>query len=132
MVLTTDDGPIDLKLLGEMLSDQLVELGYLSLRPGETPFSPGEPLRVLEEAVERFTELAVIDEGYEARLRRALAYVLNLGDDELGAAASRMRISFPSPDVALRRRFLELLWQRTFADFRIANFDPSAFEQRWG
>lgn len=131
MVLTRDDGPIDLKLLGEMLSDQLVELGYLSLRPGETPFSPGEPARVLGEAVERFAELAVLDEGYEARLRRALTYVLNLGDAELDVAAARMRIAFPSPDVALRRRFLELLWVRTFADWRVAGFDASAYEERW-
>jgi hypothetical protein len=128
MVLVPEDGPINLKLLGEMLSGQLILLQYVDLKPNQTVFSPGKPAEAVAEAVEQFRGLASADAGYDAELRRALGWLLNLPDPQLGAMTTRLDMSFPTGDIVQKRQFLELLWRETFADWKVEAFDPDGYE----
>jgi hypothetical protein len=126
MNLLPEDGPVDLYLLAGALSNQLIELNYLRIPDGRSPFEPPHAA-ALEEAAQAFHDYAGLDEGFEGPLRRALAWVLNLPDDRLLAVTRRMEMAFPNADAADRRRFLELLWRRAFADWRVEGFDADAF-----
>jgi hypothetical protein len=126
MVLAPEDGPIDLKLLGGLLSTQIIELGYVTLRPGQDAFSPGFPAAAIADAVEQFR--VAVSDGGEAQARRALAWLLNLPDDRLSELTLTLKMAFPVRDIAQRRRFLELLWKETFADWKVEDFEPDSYE----
>lgn len=127
MLLSSDDGPIDLKLLGSLLSTQIIELGYATPPRGETMFSPGGPVEAVRDAVEQFR--MVVESDVDAnQARRALAWLLNLPDDRLLATTSELRMAFPVADVRQRRQFLELLWIETFAGWTVDGFDPDGYE----
>lgn len=131
MLLVSEDGPIHLRLLSDTLDHQLTDLKTVVLKPGEDAFSPGAPAEAIARAVEDFRQAVVADEGYEGQLRRALGWLLNLDDARLGPITQQLKMSFPEADVGRRRRFLEMLWRETFADWKVDGFDPDQYELRW-
>lgn len=123
MFLSPSDGPIDLKMLGSLLSTQLIELGYAS----PPLFGPTGPSPAVRDAIEH-VRLVVESDGYTNEARRALAWLLNLPDKRLIDTTVELGMEIPTSDVRDRRRFLELLWKETFAEWKVDGFDPDAFE----
>jgi hypothetical protein len=84
-------------------------------------------------AVEDFATWVSDNWDREAAVRHALAWLLNLDDERFAAEISALEIHFPlHGDYGVLRRFLERLWDGTFADWRIPQFDPDAYELKRG
>jgi hypothetical protein len=123
MLLSPHSGPIDLKILANLLSTQLVELGYSS----PPLFGAAGPSAAVIDAVEHVRR--VIEKDCDVNeARRALAWLLNLPDDHLLDVTVELGMEIPTPDASERRRFLELLWRETFAEWKVQGFDPNAYE----
>lgn len=116
--------------MAKLLDTDLVDLGNVSLKAGEDAFSPGAPADAVTDAVEQFRTVVYAD-GWDIEARRALGWLLNLPDDRLLEVTQRLRMAFPNNDVVQKRRFLDLLWKETFADWRVEGFDPDGFALKW-
>jgi hypothetical protein len=119
--------PIRLDALRHALLS-FVDLQYLRLGPEESLFDPAAT-GGREEAVEHFlTYLRDEDASQGEKVRRALAWVLNLPDAEFEATVRRLKIPVPRFDPADIRRLLELLWQRAWGGpWQVPGFDPAAY-----
>src|SRR4051812_7109650 len=74
----------------------------------------------VEEAVDDFATWVADRWDCEPAVRYALAWLLNLDDDRFAAEVSQLQIQFPSSgDYGVLRRFFQMLWDGTFADWRI-------------
>lgn len=125
-MLLSSNAPIRLDALGHACLS-FVDLQYLRLGPEESLFDAGAAT-ARDEAVGYFLTY-LRDEGpvREDEVRRALAWVLNLPADRFAVTVRRVGIPVPRFDVEDVRRFLELLWQRAWGDWRVAGFDPNAY-----
>lgn len=111
------------KLSAAFLS--FVELSYLE---------PGEPLPDAERdaAVASFIRYVYDRHDQEQAYRDALAWTLNLPEERFAELLPRLKVRFPTQrDPGEIRRFLELLWERTWGDVRVRGFDPDAYELDW-
>jgi hypothetical protein len=113
--------------LGKLSSAFLsfVELSYLE---------PGEPLPDAERdaAVASFIRYVYDRHDQEQAYRDALAWTLNLPEERFAELLPRLKVRFPTQrDPGEIRRFLELLWERTWGDVRVRGFDPDAYELDW-
>jgi len=107
-----------------------VSLIDLPIGEGETALDPRFSAEI-EEAVDRFGRWASDRPESEPAVRNALAWLLNLDPDRFERVVTAMDLSFPvRGDLRVLRRFLELLWDGTFADWRVRGFDPDAYEVR--
>lgn len=124
MILGFD--PIDLPPLRGAL-EILADLDELSDRNAADPFTDPVTAPAIANAVWRFRTYVSDNAERETPVRRGLAYLLNLDDDRLLATTTgwpmRMRL-----DAALRRRFLEMLWDATFASWRVDDFVLDDYE----
>ena len=106
-------------------------LSFISLTRAKVP-EGGSVLDLEEEiddAVDDFATWISDRWDLEPAVRYALAWLLNLDDERFAAEISQLEIPFPSRgDHAVLRRFFEMLWDGTFADWRIPRFDPDAYE----
>ena len=125
MILSLD--PIDLKALTRSLNI-LIELREIQLPPNETPFEYEPSRTVLGEAVETFRQYIEDNEEREHAVRRALAWTLNLNDQDLLALTLRIQMPFPNMVISDRRRFLEALWQSAFSNWQVKDFDPDDYD----
>lgn len=57
-----------------------------------------------------------------------MAWVLNLPPERLQHVVRSLRMPFPRLEPTDVRRFLELLWQRAWADWRVKGFEPDEYE----
>ena len=104
-----------------------VELNYVELSAGESMFD-AERENDLKKAVRSF--MVHVEDNYdqEAEIRQAMGWVLNLPDDRFEQALRDLDIPFQYKKGSDARRFLELLWDRTWGDWRVPGFDPDAYE----
>lgn len=121
MILGTD--PIDLRRAGP-LGRAFAALAELeSLPSGTTAFFDPPARPIVDEAVAAFTQWVYDHSEHEPDFRRALAYLLGLADDELLATTARYQMYLP-PRADVRRRFLRMLWDATFAPPDLYRFYP--------
>src|SRR5216683_592733 len=106
----------------------MIELRYLGLDFGESLFDPRYHA-ALEDAIESFIRHIYDYHDQELVFRDALAWMLNLPTDRFEAVLGQVKVPYPHyRDLGEIRRFLELLWQRTWGDWTVAGFDPDAYE----
>ena len=118
---------IDLGRLSSAFTS-FVELSYVELGPGESLFD-GVHRGEREQAVSAFAEYVYDRHDEELAYRDALAWTLNLPDDRFAELLPRLKVRFPHQrDPAEIRRFLELLWARTWGDWRVPGFDPDSYD----
>lgn len=115
--------PIDMKALADAIS-VLVEVGEIRSSSDLSPFDEESSRAILTEAEEIFRQYIEDNAERENAVRRALAWALNLEDEELLALTLRIRMPFPNTAISDRRRFLESLWQATFDNWQIRGFKP--------
>ena len=103
-----------------------ISLVRVRIEPGGTILDHDDEVA---EAVEAFSRGVYDRFDVEPAVRYALAWLLNLDEARFTETATRMNISFPvHGDFATLRRFLELLWDGTFADWRVRGFDPDDYK----
>lgn len=104
-----------------------VSLVRVPVVPGSSILDP-EHENAVEEAVDGFATWVSDRFDIEPSIRYALAWLLNLDEQRFAATVDRMDISFPvRGDLGTLRGFFELLWDATFADWRVPRFDPDAY-----
>lgn len=126
MILDSVD-PIDLAPLLKKLELQ-VELRYLELPAGVSPFDDVQAKQAIEDAVREFGVMVEDLSDQEGEIRRALSWLLHQDDDVLVGVLQRGAMSFPPASAGDQRRYLEWIWDNVFADWRVEGFDPAAFE----
>lgn len=105
-----------------------ISLSRNRLGPGRSILDP-EFADQVEEAVEGFARYVSDRFDDEPKVRYALAWLLNLDDERFAATAAALDISFPVyGNFGTVRKFFELLWEGTFADWRVPRFDPDAYQ----
>jgi hypothetical protein len=105
-----------------------VSLSRTRLGPGASILDPEFEDKV-EEAVEGFARYVSDRFDEEATIRHALAWLLNLDEERFARTTAALDISFPvNGDFATLHRFFELLWDGSFADWRIPRFDPDEYD----
>jgi hypothetical protein len=106
-------------------------LSFISLTQVDVP-EGGTILDVTQEveyAVEDFATWVSDNFDREPAVRYALAYLLNLDDGRFAAEISQLEIHFPvRGDYGTLQRFFVMLWDGTFADWRIPRFDPDGYD----
>jgi len=106
----------------------LAELDAIPDMPAEVDiFRDRNGASHIADAVQAFTEWVEDRAELEKDIRRALAYVLNLDDEALVAVTSSMHLRMRAR-ASDRRRFLEMLWEATFASWKVKDFDPTEYE----
>jgi hypothetical protein len=110
---------------------EAASLSFISLPRVKIP-EGGTILDVEDEvryAVEDFATWVSDNFDREPAVRYALAWLLNLDDERFAAETSALEIHFPMHgDFGVLRRFFEMLWDGTFADWRIPRFDPDGYD----
>ena len=105
-----------------------ISLSRNRVAPGGSILDPEFEDQV-EEAVEGFARYVSDRFDTEPAIRYALAWLLNLGEERFAETAGALDISFPvNGNFQTLHRFFELLWDGTFADWRIPRFDPDAYD----
>ena len=104
-----------------------IELNYLDLLENESLFDP-ERADILNQRVQDFIQYVSDNNDREEEIRRAMAWVLNLPPEQFQKVVYNLRIPFPRFDVGDIRRFLELLWDQTFCNWKIEGFKASDYE----
>jgi hypothetical protein len=85
-----------------------------------------------EAAVASFIRFVYDRHDQELAYRDGLAWVLNLSEERFAELLPRLKVRFPTQrDPGEIRRFLELLWERTWGDVRVRGFDPEAYDLEW-
>ena len=92
-------------------------LSFVDLQYQEAP-SP----EALAQAIDSFGRHVYDNADREEEIRRALAYALNLPDDELAATVRALRVPYPRFDPAAVRRLFEAIWAKYFASWE---YEPS-------
>jgi hypothetical protein len=82
---------------------------------------------VIDAAVKAFTRSVDDNSHREPDIRRGLAYLLNLDDEALATQTAEYWMYLPAR-VDVRRRFLRMLWDATFAPPEIYNYYPEDVE----
>lgn len=121
MILGID--PIDLRRSGPLgrAFGALAELE--SLPYGTTEFFEPPARAIVDEAVTAFTRWVYDHSDDEPTFRRGLAYLLTVDDERLLAVTGNYQTYLP-PRADVRRRFLRMLWDATFAPPEIYSFFP--------
>lgn len=104
-----------------------VELRYLE---AESIFEP-KNTDALEEAIQDFINHLRDYEDREAEIRKAMCWVLNLPPEKFKDVVYELRIPFPRFDPDEIRRYLELLWERAFSNWKVEEFDIDEYEIQW-
>ncbi|MBN1204064.1 MAG: hypothetical protein JXB05_03960 [Myxococcaceae bacterium] len=125
MVLTLGN-PIRLDLLARAWTS-FVDMNYVQLPPEASMFDP-DRIERLEEAAHDFLGHLRDNNDDENEIRRAMGWVLNLPPERFYHVIHALRIPYPHHEPTEVRRFLELLWQRAWADWRVKGFDPDEYE----
>lgn len=115
-----DDEPIQVGPLLQQLRTN-VHLMYVDLPAGASPFDDPGGANAIETSVNELLGVVEDSRERENEFRRSLAWLLNQSDEALADLLERGSMAFPSRDIADRRRFLEMVWERIFASWR---FEP--------
>lgn len=119
--------PIDLEALA-YACNSFISLSYVPVEPGGSILDPAFEDEVLY-AIEGFADWVYDRHDQEPAIRYALAWLLNLDDLRFARAYAAMKVSFaPHSELPTIRKFFELLWGGTFADWRDPRFDPDAHQ----
>ena len=104
-----------------------ISLVRAPIKPGGSILDP-EFAEQIDEAVDRFGRWVSDRFDMEPTIRYALAWLLNLDEARFAETVGRMDIHFPvHGDFGTMRKFFELLWDGTFADWRVRRFDPDEY-----
>jgi len=124
MILGVD--PIDLRPHASALG----ALAELDDTPGRTTDFFDEPRarKAIDDAVRAFTRWVDDNSDREPHYRRGLAYLLSLDDEALLALTAKFHMRLPQNRADVRRRFLRMLWDATFAPPEIYNYYPEDIE----
>ncbi|HEX9989831.1 MAG TPA: hypothetical protein VGE45_15320 [Chloroflexia bacterium] len=104
-----------------------VELNYVEPLAGGSMFDPGRKAD-LNEAVRSFTRYVSDNYDDEQEIRHAMAWVLNLPESHFEDTLRKLKIPFQYNNPADAHRFLELLWERTWGDWRVEGFDAGEYD----
>jgi hypothetical protein len=126
MILDADQ-PIRLDRLAYAVT-HFVELQYIRL-PAEGSFFDAEWDEPRDDAVADFRSYLDHDEDDNVReVQRALCWVLNLPPARFAEVSRDLHIPYPRFEPVEVRRFLELLWARSFdGDWHVDDFDADAY-----
>jgi hypothetical protein len=118
-------GKIDLSFVLNGLR-HLVEVGDLPY--GQSPFDSEEGLSTMKEGLAIFNDYVQDNEDREDMIRRGLCWLLNQDDETLIEYLLKGRMPFPNKDAEQHRRYLEMIWENTFASWRVENFDSDEYD----
>ena len=104
-----------------------IELSYLE---AESIFEP-KNAETLEEAIQSFINHLSDYEDREAEIRKAMCWVLNLPPEKFEDVVYKLKIPFPRFDRDEIHRYLELLWERAFSNWKVKEFDLDEYEIQW-
>lgn len=125
MILTHE--PIDVSIILGAL-EQFAEFSSLQLPPGASIFETEKGRTLIEDGTIVFADFVLDAPDQENTIRRALSWLLNQTDEVLADMLRRGHMPFPTQDINQRRRYLEMLWNRTFSSWRVDGFDPKSYE----
>ena len=104
------------------------ELMYLDLPTGVSAFDHPTALEAIDRAGRDFPEAVADRVDREDEIRRGLCWLLHQPDEVLARIhRTGAHLVLASPSMVDQRRFLELLWGRTFADWRSKPLDPDLY-----
>ncbi|HEY9607019.1 MAG TPA: hypothetical protein V6C85_35755 [Allocoleopsis sp.] len=120
------ESPIYLEYLDSAWTS-FIELKYLDLSENESLFD-AKHTNALNQAVHDFIQHVSDNNDREEEIRRAMAWVLNLSPAQFESVVRNLRIPFPRFNIDDIRRFLELLWEQTWCNWKIEGFEATDYE----
>lgn len=112
------DQPPDLESLNQLLASGY-HLMSLDLPAGTSVFDSPRGQQAIELSLDSVLNRLYDYSEEEAQIRQALRWMLHQEDESLARLLEQAEMIFPGPNIAERRRYLDLIWDRAFADWRI-------------